>query len=215
MREVGLAEDLTQAALVIALRRWPESGLLDKAGRLAHGHRPTSRDRPAGSNFEETIMTKNNATKTKAKPGQQKRFVTTGKASDESMGIDADQFVRKLKAHRSPVELKKYHRYFKFDEDQPGDGDKFMGVRMGQVFALAKEFIEMPPGEIEKLLESPVHEVRVGAVSIMDWQARSKKTPAGRRKALFDLYLRRHDRINMGAALCRRQRPPETVRLFG
>ena len=71
-----------------------------------------------------------------------------------------------------------------------------MGVRMGQVFALAKEFIEMPPGEIEKLLESPVHEVRVGAVSIMDWQARSKKTPAGRRKALFDLYLRRHDRIN-------------------
>ncbi len=28
-----------------------------------------------------------------------------------------------------------------------------MGVRMGQVFALAKEFIEMPPDEIEKLLE--------------------------------------------------------------
>ena len=71
-----------------------------------------------------------------------------------------------------------------------------MGVRMGQVFALAKEFIEMPPGEIEKLLESPIHEVRVGGVSIMDWQARSKKTPAERRKELFDLYIRRHDRIN-------------------
>ena len=30
----------------------------------------------------------------------------------------------------------------------------FIGVRMGQVFALAKEFIEMPPQDIEKLLES-------------------------------------------------------------
>jgi 3-methyladenine DNA glycosylase AlkD len=54
----------------------------------------------------------------------------------------------------------------------------------------------MPPVEIEKLLESPIHEVRVGAVSIMDWQARSKKIREERRKELFDLYIRRHDRIN-------------------
>jgi 3-methyladenine DNA glycosylase AlkD len=46
------------------------------------------------------------------------------------------------------------------------------------------------------LLESPIHEVRVGAVSIMDWQARSKATSEERRRALYDLYLRRHDRIN-------------------
>ena len=71
-----------------------------------------------------------------------------------------------------------------------------MGVRMGQVFALAKEFMDMPPNEIEKLLESPIYEVRVGGVSIMDWQARSKKIPAERKKELFDLYIRRHDRIN-------------------
>ncbi|MCL4294158.1 MAG: DNA alkylation repair protein [Anaerolineae bacterium] len=30
----------------------------------------------------------------------------------------------------------------------------------------------------------------------MDWQARRKKTPETHRKELFDLYLRRHDRIN-------------------
>jgi 3-methyladenine DNA glycosylase AlkD len=67
---------------------------------------------------------------------------------------------------------------------------------MGQVFALAKEFIEMPLDEVEKLLESSIHEVRVGAVSIMDFQARSKKTTEARRKELFNLYIRRHDRIN-------------------
>lgn len=67
---------------------------------------------------------------------------------------------------------------------------------MGQVFALAKEFIEMPPSEIEKLLESPVHEIRAGGCSIMGKQAANRKTPASRRKELYDLYLRRHDRIN-------------------
>src|SRR5689334_18247913 len=67
---------------------------------------------------------------------------------------------------------------------------------MGQVFALAKEFMNMPLKEVEKLLNSSVHKVRVGAVSIMDFQARSKKTTPQRRKELFNLYIRRHDRID-------------------
>jgi 3-methyladenine DNA glycosylase AlkD len=104
--------------------------------------------------------------------------------------------VKRLRAYRSPDELRKIQRYFKSGEGQYGQGDEFIGVRMGQVFALAKEFIDMAPGQIEILLESPIHEVRAGAVSIMDFQARSKKTPDKRRKELFDLYIRRHDRIN-------------------
>jgi 3-methyladenine DNA glycosylase AlkD len=111
-------------------------------------------------------------------------------------GISAEAFIKKLKSFRSPEELKKIQRYFKTGAGEYGEGDEFMGAPMGQIFTLAKEFIETPPDEIEKLLESPIHEVRVGAVSIMDWQARRKKTPMERRKELFDLYIRRHDRIN-------------------
>ena len=51
-----------------------------------------------------------------------------------------------------------------------------MGVKMGTLFALAKEFGEMPIEEIEKLLESPIHEVRAGAVSIMDKASRNKRS---------------------------------------
>jgi 3-methyladenine DNA glycosylase AlkD len=54
----------------------------------------------------------------------------------------------------------------------------------------------MPPGEIERLLESPLHEVRAGACSIMAKQAARKGTPESRRADLYALYLRRHDRIN-------------------
>jgi hypothetical protein len=115
------------------------------------------------------------------------------------MGSDvviAERFVERLHEHRSDEELAKIQRYFKIGEGEYGEGDTFIGVRMGQVFALAKEFIDMPPAEIETLLDSPVHEVRAGALSIMDKQARRKRTPPERRKELYELYLRRHDRIN-------------------
>ena len=79
--------------------------------------------------------------------------------------------------------------------DARGDGP-YAGIGMGQVFKLAKEFQAMAPAEIEQLLESDDHLVRVGAVSIMDWQARDRKTPVERRGELFDLYFRRHDRID-------------------
>ena len=75
-------------------------------------------------------------------------------------------------------------------------GEPYAGIGMGQIFKLAKEFQPMSPAEIEQLLESDDHPVRVGAVSIMDWQARDRKTPVERRRELFDLYIRRHDRIN-------------------
>jgi 3-methyladenine DNA glycosylase AlkD len=92
--------------------------------------------------------------------------------------------------------LKKIQRYFKSAKGDYGYGDKFMGVKMGQLFALAKEFGDMPVGEIEKLLESPIHEVRAGAVSIMDKASRNKKITADRLEEFYKLYMRRHDRIN-------------------
>ena len=67
---------------------------------------------------------------------------------------------------------------------------------MGQIFALAKAHMTMPLAEIETLLESSNHLAKVGAVSVMDFQARDRKTSAERRQALFDLYIRRHDRID-------------------
>ncbi len=112
------------------------------------------------------------------------------------LNLTAKEFVEKLKTYQSDEELKKIQRYFKSGEGQYGHGDKFMGVKMGQLFALAKEFGEMPVSEIEKLLESPVHEVRAGAVSIMDKASRNKKLTESRRKEFYDLYMRRHDRIN-------------------
>jgi 3-methyladenine DNA glycosylase AlkD len=108
--------------------------------------------------------------------------------------LTAEQFVRKLTAALPP-------EAFATAEDADGSAEysqkkALLQIPMGQIFALAKEFMQMPPDEIEKLLENSSHAVRVGAVSIMDWQARERKTSEERRKELFDLYIKRHDRIN-------------------
>ena len=103
----------------------------------------------------------------------------------------AREFLLRLDQLRSPDEQRRNERNLKTD-----DADVFIGVRMGQIFALAKELMDMAPADIEILLESPIHEVRVGAVSIMDWQARSRSATTERRRELFELYLRRHDRID-------------------
>jgi 3-methyladenine DNA glycosylase AlkD len=67
---------------------------------------------------------------------------------------------------------------------------------MGQLFDLAKDFIGASPGDIEVLLDRPDHPPKVVAVSMMDFQARRKSTPDSRRQELYELYLRRHDRIS-------------------
>ena len=117
------------------------------------------------------------------------------KAAD-AKDLTAKAFIMKLKTFQSADELRKIKGYFKSGEGQYGHGDTFIGVRMGNVFALAKAFLEMSPAEIEHLMESDIHEARAGAMSIMGQQAMLKKTTEARRKELYDLYLRRHDRIN-------------------
>jgi 3-methyladenine DNA glycosylase AlkD len=72
----------------------------------------------------------------------------------------------------------------------------FIGVRMGDVFKLGKEFSQMPVDEIELLMESPIHEARAGAMSIMGQCAKGKACTPERLAELCELYLRRHDRIN-------------------
>jgi 3-methyladenine DNA glycosylase AlkD len=75
----------------------------------------------------------------------------------------------------------------------PAGGDR---LPMGRIFALAKEFVDLPPAQIERLLDSDLYAARVGALSIMDKQARRKRTTDERRRELYELYRRRMDRID-------------------
>lgn len=104
--------------------------------------------------------------------------------------------VAALKKVAHPAAVKEVSRFFRVDPDADSSDNKFLGVSFGKIFPIAKQFADLPIEEIEKLLENPNYEVRMGGVSVMDFQARAKKTTPEQRKSLFDLYVRRHDRIN-------------------
>ncbi len=101
----------------------------------------------------------------------------------------ARAFLARLEKEANEEQRVAYRRFF------PGD-ESFIGVRMGTVFAIAKEFLAMPLAEIETLLESSVHEARAGACSVMGKAATHKKVTPERHEGLVQLYLRRHDRID-------------------
>jgi 3-methyladenine DNA glycosylase AlkD len=107
------------------------------------------------------------------------------------MATDAATLVSTLEGIASEAEREKYTRYFPPDADAP-----FIGVRMGAVFELAKSALDLPVDELERLLEQPTHEVRALACSIMGKSAAHRKASEERRAELYELYLRRHDRID-------------------
>ena len=102
----------------------------------------------------------------------------------------AAAFIARLEGEASEAERKKCRRYF------PERYHEFIGVRMGAVFAAARDFASMDRDQIERLLEHDAHEVRAGAVRIMAEQAKAKSTTDERLQDLAALYLRRHDRID-------------------
>ncbi len=106
--------------------------------------------------------------------------------------LSADTIIKMLFDNQSDKEAKNIASFY----NGPREGNKIIGVRMKTIFDIAKENSQLSIGEVEKLLDSPYYDARMVAVSVMDFQARNKKLPESRRKALFDIYINKHDRIN-------------------
>ena len=100
--------------------------------------------------------------------------------------LTAEKFIERLTCLQSDEELNKHQRYFKFVPDDQDADDYFIGVRMGSIFELSKAHSEMPVNEIEKLMESPVHEVRADALSIMGQCAKGNKCSEERLTELYE-----------------------------
>lgn len=112
--------------------------------------------------------------------------------------ITADNLQAELDRLGDPTDAQFLQGFFKTGAGQYGEGDIFLGVRVPVTRKLAAKYRDMPLTEVEKLLESPIHEHRLAAVIIMTEQAirARKQKDEATRQALYDLYLKRTDRIN-------------------
>lgn len=65
-----------------------------------------------------------------------------------------------------------------------------------EIFSLAKEYQTIPVDEVVKLLKDKNDDHRLGAVSILDWKARNKKTSSEEKKAIYRAYIENHKWID-------------------
>ena len=87
-----------------------------------------------------------------------------------------------------------FPKFFKAGKGEYGEGDRFLGVTVPNVRAIAKQHKDIALAEIQELIQSEWHEVRLCALLIM--VEKSKKKDEALRQQLFDLYLSQTDRIN-------------------
>ena len=100
----------------------------------------------------------------------------------------------KLQALSDAEKREIFPKFFKAGKGEYGEGDRFLGVTVPNVRAIAKQHKDIALAEIQELIQSEWHEVRLCALIIM--VEKSKKKDEALRKELFDLYLSQTKRIN-------------------
>ena len=85
-------------------------------------------------------------------------------------------------------------RFFKTKPGQYGECDLFLGLSMPQQHQVARQFLDLPTAEIERLLRDPYHECRMTTLQI--WVYQSRKASAEQRDVLMDRYLANRTFVN-------------------
>lgn len=85
-------------------------------------------------------------------------------------------------------------RFFKTGKGQYGQGDVFLGITVPKMRAVAKKYLDLTLGDIEKLLFSKIHEHRFVSLVILVSKF-NKADEAGKRK-IFDFYIKNARHVN-------------------
>lgn len=84
--------------------------------------------------------------------------------------------------------------FFKTGEGEYGAGDQFLGLTVPTQRKIAKQFYDLPLGEIQKLLQSPFHEHRLVALFIL--VAQYRKAGADTKKHIASFYHKNRRYVN-------------------
>ena len=107
---------------------------------------------------------------------------------------DAQTAQQRLRSLADPAVAAGSARFFKTGPGEYGEGDIFIGVKSPKLKMVAKEFKALPLAEVQRLLQSSIHEDRTLALVILVGQF--TKADDATRKRIYDLYLANTKHIN-------------------
>ncbi len=111
-----------------------------------------------------------------------------------SARVDAHALRTALKEHASAEHAEHHARFFKTGPGGYGEGDKFLGIRVPELRAVARQFRTLSLADTEELLRDPCHECRLTALFILI--DRYKRGDAAQKNEVVTLYLNNLDWVN-------------------
>jgi 3-methyladenine DNA glycosylase AlkD len=108
--------------------------------------------------------------------------------------MTAAGIARQLKSLGSKEVAKVSSGFFKCGKGEYGEGDRFLGVTVPQQRMIAKAHRDLPFAEIETLLRSPCHEVRLTGLLVLTYAF--ERADGEKRKSIFDFYLAHLSAVN-------------------
>lgn len=108
--------------------------------------------------------------------------------------LSPHQAITTLRHYASKERAAVNARFFKTGKGEYGEGDRFLGVTVPHARKVAKAFVGLSMADVEVLLQSSWHEVRLLGVII--WTVQWRNADERTQKAIFDSYLANAARVN-------------------
>jgi len=94
----------------------------------------------------------------------------------------------------NPDKVAIYQNFFKTEKGQYGEGDVFLGITMPKQREIAKKYLNLSLKDLNKLLDSKIHEHRMTALVILTYQY--AKADEKKKNEIFNFYLGNTKKIN-------------------
>jgi 3-methyladenine DNA glycosylase AlkD len=101
---------------------------------------------------------------------------------------------QELRAAGDPVRATQVALYFKTGKGEYGEGDVFLGIPVPAMRRIALKYCALTLVELQKLLDSKIHEHRAAALEIL--ASRYERGDEKQRNAIVSFYLRNTSRVN-------------------
>lgn len=112
--------------------------------------------------------------------------------------MKSQDLIKDLKKYSSAKRKTANEWFFKTGKGQYGYGDKFIGVRVPDIRLVARKYLDLSFIEIKKLIDSPIHEIRLTAILILVEKNKLaiKNNDIKARKEILNFYLKNRSQVN-------------------
>lgn len=109
-----------------------------------------------------------------------------------------NQIIKQINTSANPFQAQILQRFFKTKKGEYGEEDKFLGLKVPQIRKIAQNFPQTSFSDLQKLLNSKIHEYRLAALFILviQFNQAQKNKDSKQIVAVYNFYLKNTKNIN-------------------